>query len=542
MKATDLIFVSIILFLVFVVHAADDWQKKTPSTNPSARYLHSMAYIGSYKVLLFGGNDTNTLNEDDESWVYDHNTNNWTQKVIIPSPAAREEHAMAYIGSDKALLFGGDTAPGYVNDTWIYDFSENTWTEKNPLVKPSKRQWHAMSYIGDDKVLLFGGYSGSSNFDDTWVYDLSSNSWTDKESGETWETGIDKPSARNRHDMAYIGGDQVLLFGGSNGSNETWLYDLSENNWTLKTLSGPSPRASHAMAYIGESKVLLFGGSTGGNETWVYDLSSNTWSQDANSTQPTSRSQHKMSETSMDGSSKIVLFGGYDDSRDDETWTFGGGDYSLPIRLSSFSATAGDGQVSLKWPTQSEINNLGFIIERSNNNKNFFKEIASYLHNPQLKGQGNSHRETSYHFTDKNVTNGFTYYYKLIDVDFNGNRTEHGPVSATPNASGAEIEKKSFKTTRFYLYQNYPNPFNPETTIKFELPVNNRGPESVDLTVFNTLGEVVRSLYHGKLADGVYEMHWDGKDNSGVKLPSGFYFCRLRAGFLSQSKKLFLVR
>ena len=267
MKATDLIFVSIILFLVFVVHAADDWQKKTPSTNPSARYLHSMAYIGSYKVLLFGGNDTNTLNEDDESWVYDHNTNNWTQKVIIPSPAAREEHAMAYIGSDKALLFGGDTAPGYVNDTWIYDFSENTWTEKNPLVKPSKRQWHAMSYIGDDKVLLFGGYSGSSNFDDTWVYDLSSNSWTDKESGETWETGIDKPSARNRHDMAYIGGDQVLLFGGSNGSNETWLYDLSENNWTLKTLSGPSPRASHAMAYIGESKVLLFGGSTGGNET-----------------------------------------------------------------------------------------------------------------------------------------------------------------------------------------------------------------------------------------------------------------------------------
>ena len=48
------------------------------------------------------------------------------------------------------------------------------------------------------------------------------------------------PSARSRHAMAYLGGDQVLLFGGelpSGSSDETWVYDLSDNTWTSQVLA-----------------------------------------------------------------------------------------------------------------------------------------------------------------------------------------------------------------------------------------------------------------------------------------------------------------
>jgi hypothetical protein len=117
---------------------------------------------------------------------------------------------MAYIGGDQVLLFGGNTASGMNNETWVYDLSANTWTQKSPVggVKPSARTAY-MDYIGDDQVLLFGGwdYPGTTYNDETWVYDLGDNTWILKSPSS-------KPSARRSHTMAYIGSDQVLLFGG----------------------------------------------------------------------------------------------------------------------------------------------------------------------------------------------------------------------------------------------------------------------------------------------------------------------------------------
>ena len=126
---------------------------------------------------------------------------------------------MAYIGDDKVLLFGGvDGFFSLFDDTWVYDLSDNAWTQKSPTTKPTARSDHAMAYMGGDKVLLFGGYDGSFD-DETWVYDLSDNAWAQK-------SPTAKPSARISHGMASIGDDKVLLFGGYDGSfvDETWVY------------------------------------------------------------------------------------------------------------------------------------------------------------------------------------------------------------------------------------------------------------------------------------------------------------------------------
>jgi hypothetical protein len=76
--------------------------------------------------------------------------------------------------------------------------------------------------------------------------------------------------------MVSMGDDQTLLFGGCdthpNGlTDETWIYDFSDNNWTLQNPSvSPSPRREVVMADIGGDHVLLFGGRTEVEEPRVY--------------------------------------------------------------------------------------------------------------------------------------------------------------------------------------------------------------------------------------------------------------------------------
>ena len=70
----------------------------------------------------------------------------------------------------------------------------------------------------------------------------------------------------------------MLLFSGSEAggrNDETWVYDLSDNTWTLKSpaTKPSSMRINHAMASLGGRQVLLFAGSDGifpYDETWVY--------------------------------------------------------------------------------------------------------------------------------------------------------------------------------------------------------------------------------------------------------------------------------
>jgi N-acetylneuraminic acid mutarotase len=334
MKSNVFSLLIISLLLASAAEAADDWTQKFPTSKPSARLFHAMAYAGDDQVLLFGGYAN--VADNDETWIYDLSENTWTQKFPNPHPSARRQHSLAYIGGDQVLLFGGDDGR---DETWVYDLSDNTWTQQSPASKPSERDAHAMAYIGGDQVLLFGGLAVGGFSDETWLYDLSDNTWTDMSSSS-------RPIARRTHAMAYIGGDQVLMFGGDEGSyvfrNDTWIYDLSAHTWTEQNPAlKPAIRWGSETAYLGGDKVVLFGGANGGfqNDTWIFDLSDGEWTQDANTTQPSPRREFGLAETSMDGSSYPVLFGGEGDSGDDdETWTFGGGDYPVAVEIAYSTA------------------------------------------------------------------------------------------------------------------------------------------------------------------------------------------------------------
>ena len=148
-------------FLVNSANATYDWIQNYPDPNPLPRNMHAMAHISENKVLLFGGAGFS----NDETWLYDLETNTWNEQDCSNTPSARLNHAMAYIGDDKVILYGGwDGSLKY--DTWIYDLNNNNWSFKFPITNPSPRYHLDMAYIGNNKVLLFGGNRGSGIYDD----------------------------------------------------------------------------------------------------------------------------------------------------------------------------------------------------------------------------------------------------------------------------------------------------------------------------------------------------------------------------------------
>jgi hypothetical protein len=103
--------------------------------------------------------------------------------------------------------------------------------------------------------------------------------------------------------------------------------------------------------------------------------------------------------------------------------------YTTLVELSYFRATSLDSAVLLEWATETELDNAGFNIWRSEEKDGHYVSINPYF----IPAEGEAGFGAKYSFTDYDITNGVIYYYKLEDMDINGKSTFHGPVSANPN-------------------------------------------------------------------------------------------------------------
>jgi hypothetical protein len=111
----------------------------------------------------------------------------------------------------------------------------------------------------------------------------------------------------------------------------------------------------------------------------------------------------------------------------------------------------------------------------------------------------------------------------------------HG-IECTP--VGVEEELASMSNARPFLWPNHPNPFNPLTRIAFRTA----GYARASLRVYDTGGQVIKTLLDSYKDPGTYTICWDGKDDAGRFLPSGVYFCQLLVGTLRQTRKLVVLR
>ena len=123
----------------------------------------------------------------------------------------------------------------------------------------------------------------------------------------------------------------------------------------------------------------------------------------------------------------------------------------------------------------------------------------------------------------------------IRDISVNGN---HGDLKGDAVLTTSVRIPNEMSPNSFELYQNYPNPFNPSTTIHFQIPVE----EHVKISIYNILGQPVRTLMNKSLQKGDHQIVWDGKNEPGITVESGIYFCQVEAGNFCQSQKMVLVK
>ena len=99
-------------------------------------------------------------------------------------------------------------------------------------------------------------------------------------------------------------------------------------------------------------------------------------------------------------------------------------------------------------------------------------------------------------------------------------------------------DEEGLLPSEFTLHQNYPNPFNPSTTISFEIDKK----QKIELTVYNMLGQEVKTLFAGELSAGKHEFEWDATGKSGQKAASGVYFYKLITESQIAARKMTLLK
>jgi len=92
--------------------------------------------------------------------------------------------------------------------------------------------------------------------------------------------------------------------------------------------------------------------------------------------------------------------------------------------------------------------------------------------------------------------------------------------------------------TEYSLGQNYPNPFNPTTEISYSLPKAT----DVKITIFNMLGEPIKTVVNKHHEAGSYKVTWDGTNNAGDVVSSGTYIYKMNAGTFTATRKMVLLK
>jgi len=107
-----------------------------------------------------------------------------------------------------------------------------------------------------------------------------------------------------------------------------------------------------------------------------------------------------------------------------------------------------------------------------------------------------------------------------------------------PTTGIANSDNNSNLPGDFQLEQNYPNPFNGSTQIKFYVAIAGE----LDLSIYNVNGQCVRKLVNRTVNTGWHQASWDGTNETGDMVASGFYICRLRSGKFKKAITLQLIK
>jgi hypothetical protein len=190
---------------------------------------------------------------------------------------------------------------------------------------------------------------------------------------------------------------------------------------------------------------------------------------------------------------------------------------TLPVELLSFDANAlDDSFIQLDWATATEINNDGFELMRSADGVNF-ERIA------WIEGNGNSTEINEYSYDDHSVGKGFTYYYQLKQVDYDGQSELFDVVSAS-------IRGKN----DFFIGNVVPNPSKDNSMVTVDMQSSSE--ELVSVQIYNHVGMQVAS-FNKEVNPGENVFKLDVRE-----LAAGTYFMNFESSLGVEMRKLVIIK
>lgn len=215
-----------------------------------SRSYHSVALLGSGKVLVTGGYGNGYLNSVE---LYDPATNSFTPAATLSSP--RHYHTVTPLPNGKVLIAGGSIdGTDYFATTELYDPASNTFTAGASM--NIARNSHTATLLKNGKVLIAGGYNGMQTISGAEIYDPSTNTFT--------STSNAMASARQSHTATVLANGTVLIIGGYSGSGaiaSAEIYDPATNGFSPAS-SMSTGRYYHTSTMLADGKILVAGGSS----------------------------------------------------------------------------------------------------------------------------------------------------------------------------------------------------------------------------------------------------------------------------------------
>ena len=100
-------------------------------------------------------------------------------------------------------------------------------------------------------------------------------------------------------------------------------------------------------------------------------------------------------------------------------------------------------------------------------------------------------------------------------------------------------KQKSILSDQISFLYNFPNPFNPATNIFFNL---RKSASKIKINIFDIFGRNIKQLTVENITSGQQVVNWDGKNNIGIKVPSGLYFYEITSESFTAKGKMTLLK
>jgi len=216
--------------------------------------------------------------------------------------------------------------------------------------------------------------------------------------------------------------------------------------------------------------------------------------------------------------------------------------------------------IEFEFPQETELGSGKFIVLASDNN--YFYSRYDFMAFGEYSGKLNNDGELLVMVKNTNDTvSAITYNdgndwpqlpdgdgNSLVPVVYNPINDQNDPadwrasylIGGSPGADDTPPSSipitENIPSGDFVLVQNFPNPFSDITYIDYQIPED----AFIQLSVYNLVGQQITTLVSAQQPAGLYQVEWNGTDQSNQIVPNGIYFYRIT--ILSQNQSHMLTR